>query len=360
MPSSCDTTKNIFQSQRTYTRLSNSGQSEINIADFEALMSEALTRSGLTENEAKITSATLMYAELRGNNQGLVKLLSGALIPNTKAAQSKIHVLHQTPSSAVIDGGQKIGMAIMHEASSIAIKKAKVTGIAVVSATNYSSATGAIGCWARKISDEGLVGIVMSQCPEMVAPYGSYEPVFGTNPISIAVPTKSKPIVLDMATSAAAWFGVVAADREGSLIPGDIAYDEHGKQTCDPSAALKGALRVFDRGHKGSGLALMIELLAGAMTGAAMSNKKEAENWGSLLIAIDPVLFGPPEMFLAKVEEMCARVKAAQKLPGVTEIMLPGEQGNKIEAANLKKGYLSINTDQLHQLLIMAGKEIEN
>ena len=91
-----------------------------------------------------------------------------------------------------------------------------------------------------------------------------------------------------MATSAAAYFGLVKAAEAGEDINGDVAYDKDGKATTSPADALAGALRVFDRSHKGSGLALMVELLAGAMTGASMGPDKRTENnWGTLIIAIN-------------------------------------------------------------------------
>lgn len=87
----------------------------------------------------------------------------------------------------------------------------------------------------------------MSQCPEMVAPHGSYEPIYGTNPIAIGIPSSPHPTILDMATSSSAWFGLQTAAMEGQSIPDNIAYDASGRATTDPIEAMKGALRSFDR-----------------------------------------------------------------------------------------------------------------
>lgn len=147
-----------------------------------------------------------------------------------------------------------------------------------------------------------------------------------------------------MATSAEAWFGLVTAELEGKSIRPDVAYDSEGKETTSPTAALSGALRVFDRSYKGSHIALMIELLAGAMTGAAMDNKQESKNWGSLVIAIDPAEFcGSLEEFQHNASIMCDRVKNAKKLAGVSEIMLPGERGDEVEARNMQRGTVEIS-----------------
>jgi L-2-hydroxycarboxylate dehydrogenase (NAD+) len=127
-----------------------------------------------------------------------------------------------------------------------------------VACSNYSSATGALGFWSKRITDAGLIGIVMSQCNEMVAPFGSFQKIFGTNPISIGIPTTPRPQILDMATSAIAYYGLKMAQQEGKQIPNDVAYSSDGKTTTDPLTALSGAIRVFDRNYKGSHLALMV------------------------------------------------------------------------------------------------------
>jgi len=306
--------------------------------------------SGYSEEDAAIVTDVLMYAELRGNNQGLIKLVAGTLAPRPA---TEIKVTRETGVSALIDGGQRVGMVIMRQAVDIAISKAKTSGISVVGVTNYASATGALGIWGREIARAGLIGFVFSQCPEMVAPYGSYEPLFGTNPFSIGIPTSPKTTVLDMATSAYAYFGVVTAQTEGRPIPHDIAWDANGNPATNPTDALKGAIRSFDRGYKGSHIALMVELLAGAFTGGAMEGKGPARNWGSLIICIDPVVFGTLEEFQHNAGLMTARLKNAKILPDHSEgdkMMLPGERGDQLEEENLAKGTMELSDEVFNAL----------
>lgn len=161
-----------------------------------------------------------------------------------------------------------------------------------------------------------------------------------------------------MATSAYAYFGVVTAQTEGKPIPHDIAWDAEGRPATNPSDALKGALRSFDRGYKGSHIALMVELLAGALTGAAMENKGPSRNWGSLIIAIDPIVFGTLEEFQANANLMCERVKNAKILPDFAEgsnIWLPGERGDTVEAENLKNGTLELSNEVYEALVALAA-----
>lgn len=189
------------------------------------------------------------------------------------------------------------------------------------------------------------------QCPEMVAPHGSCEAIFGTNPIAIGVPHSPRHLIVDMATSADAWFSLVSAASEGRSIRDDIAYDAEGHPTTSPVDAMKGALRSFDRSYKGSHLGFMVELLAGAMSGASMEeNKKDIRNWGSVMIAIDPAEFGTVEDFQKSVHTMCSRVKNARKLPDTKEIFLPGERGDALEEHNLSLGTIDLPEDLVAKL----------
>ena len=326
------------------------------IHELESKLCRILTNQGHDVVATKVIVDTLMFAELRNNNQGIVKLLAGALYPNPSSTDIK--VMFESPVSCSLDGGQQIGMVVVKSAMDIAIAKAKVSGMCIVGCNNYSSATGALGVWAREIARQDLIGIVMSQCPEMVAPHGSYEPIFGTNPLAIGIPTRGRVQVLDMATSSSAWYGLVTAKEEGQMIPNDVAYDSEGHMTTDPAAAMAGALRVFDRNFKGSHLALMVELLAGALTGASMKDKHANKNWGSVIIAIDPKVLGPLEQFQENAEVMCARVSSAKRLPGHenTAIFLPGERGDLLEAENLAKGTIGMSQKLYDDLTALAAK----
>jgi len=158
-----------------------------------------------------------------------------------------------------------------------------------------------------------------------------------------------------MATSSMAWYGLKLAEKEGASIPSDVAYDRHGHATTSATEALHGALRVFDRSYKGSHLALMIELLAGAFTGAAMEDKGISNNWGSLVIAINPdYVFGLNTLdgLRNSAMTMCDRVKHATPLPtndgssgsdsNNSGIMLPGERGDLLMEENLKVGSIAM------------------
>jgi L-2-hydroxycarboxylate dehydrogenase (NAD+) len=265
---------------------------DISVTQLRHLCLLAALKYGYDLHKAQMIVDVLLYAHLRDNSQGLLKLVTNA-IPSSNPSHA-IKVVHETPLSVRIDCQQEFGMVAMSQALDIVISKAKKTGFGLAALFNSSSSTGAIGYYVKKLADNGLVGFALSQSFELVAPHGSYEPIFGTNPIAIGVPTNdsSNPIVLDMATSVTALFSVYEALRTGKKLPDDIAFDVDGKSTSDPKEAIKGALKVFDRSYKGSHLAFLIEVLGGAMVGGAVFDKKASNNWGNLMFAFDLSLIG--------------------------------------------------------------------
>ena len=346
------------------------------------LLCLALRSEGYTNSlDIRVIADVLLFAELRGNNQGSVKLINGDLKLNPLSSAKSV-VEHETPVSARLNGRQRTGMCVMHDAVDLALEKAAAQGVGIVGMSFYSSATGALGYWSRKIALTGNVGIVMSSCPEMVAPHGSHEAIFGTNPIAIGFPGTldgkgAPPLVLDMATSSTAWFAVVTAAALGQSLPEGLAYDCEGYLTRDPNAVLQGgALRPFDFSYKGSHLGLMVELLAGALVGAAVENKHSAKNWGSLVVVINPAVLGAdPVVLQEKVEALCRRIKNAKRVPATTgdgrlaqkgpvaqgvrgvqegRIYLPGERGDEMESLALQRGWVEMEEVLLERLEKLA------
>jgi hypothetical protein len=188
----------------------------------------------------------LLYAQLRGNNQGIIKITTGGL--NKSAAAAPMAVERESRLSALINGNGQAGMLVLGRAMGLAVDKARAAGFGIVGTHHTSTSTGALGYYADAIAREGLIGLVLAQSPEFVAPHGARSALFGTNPIAIGVPAESGPVVMDMATAAYAWFGLLEAQTAGRPIPGDVALNAAGQPTTDPSEVLSGgAIRVFDR-----------------------------------------------------------------------------------------------------------------
>jgi LDH2 family malate/lactate/ureidoglycolate dehydrogenase len=206
-----------------------------------------------------------------------------------------------------------------------------------------------MGYWSRKIADEALVGITMSSYPfGKIPPHGSYEPLFCTNPIAWAVPTDDEPIVLDMSSSAISFFGLLEAQIKGVQVAEGLGYDKNGNDTTDPAEMMKGAIRPFDKGAKGAGLALMVQIIGGALVGGDFLNG--SDNDGSVVIAIDPDAMIGMQRFKEEITKMTVAIKKAKKLEGVEEVMVPGERGDRIRLRVLDRNEIEVEDNLLNSL----------
>lgn len=326
---------------------------QIKVSKLTMLVKKSLKKQGYLPKEVKIISEVLMYAQLRGNNQGIVKLI-GAGIPKDSRA-GDITTAKETKLSVLIDGNHNQGMVVMKAAMDKALKKAKRYGFGIVGIFNTASSTGAIGYFANEIAKLGYIGFVFAGSPATVNTHGSYEPVFGTNPLAIGVPSDGAPVVLDMATSSMAWFGLKEAATAGKLIPEGIAYDAEGNITTDPAKAMHGAIRPFDKNYKGAGLSMMVQILTGPLTNSSFCGIGDTKNsWGNLIYIIDPSLLVDKSVFTKHVSQMVDKVKSTKPLPGVDEIYVPGEKGNLLTTKHLAQDLIEVEDNLLNQLKIAA------
>lgn len=326
---------------------------KVAIETLRAVTRRAIARQGYDAADTEVILEIIMYAQLRGNNQNVIKLLGDGMPANPNVG--RISIAKETKLSALLDGGWNQGMVVMSQACELAIEKARAHGFGIVGTRRTNSPTGAIGYYARRIADAGLLGFVFSGSPELMAVYGSYEPFLGTNPLAIGIPTADNPIVLDMATAAIAWYGIHLANAEGKPIPDGVAYDQTGEFTTDPAQALAGAIKAFG-GFKGAALALIVEILTRPLVGASRGADGKKADWGNLIFAIDPeLLAGDLAGFQAGVSDLLGRAKALRRLPGVDEIPVPGERGDKHFARVMAAGALEMDEKVWLALQAAAG-----
>ena len=326
---------------------------EIELKELDKLITSALKKIGYNSEEIDAIKKILLYAQIRGNNQGVVKLVDG--MPKDPNAQA-IKIEKETPISARINGGQNQAMVVVEKALKITLEKVKNSGIAIVGTNNTSTSSGAIGYLTSEIAKEGFVGIVLAGSTPRVVAAGSYEPIFGTNPIAIGIPAKPEPIVLDITTAAMAFYGVVEAKTAGIQLPENIAYDKEGNPTTDPAEAIAGALKSFDRSHRGSGLAMMVEILAGPLVGSACKGVgNPVKDWGHFILAIDPDILGDREEFIKNTTTLVENIKKSKKLPEVEEIFVPGERGNGKANKVIQSGRIEIEDNLLAALRKVAS-----
>jgi len=313
----------------------------VSIDELRAVTRRAIAAQGFGPADAEVMLEIIMYAQLRGNNQNVIKLLGAGMPANPAAGEIKI--VKETKLSALLDGDWNQGMVVLTRATQLALNKARTSGFGIVGTQRTNSPTGAIGYYARWLAEQGLISFVFSGAPELMAMHGSYEPFLGTNPLAIGIPSAGKPLVFDMATAAIAWYGVILAQAEGDTIPDSVAYDAEGRLTTDPEAALAGAIKAFG-GYKGAALALIVETLTRPLVGATRKEDGTKLDWGNLVLAIDPELLADDlDAFRDGVSDLLDRVKRLKKLPGVDEILIPGERGDRVQDQILAAGALELD-----------------
>ncbi len=320
---------------------------KIKLEELKNLSRKALVKYGYTQSETEVILEMLMYAQLRGNNQGIIKLI-GRGIPKSQHAK-KPTLEKETGSTALINCNSTMEALVMKEAVSMVVEKAEKQGIAIVGTHNGMGSSGAIGYWSRMVAKEGLIGITMSSYPYASIPaYGSYQPLFCTNPIAWGVPTKEDPIVLDMATAAIAYYGLLEAKTAGVRLGEKLGFDKDGHETNDPAEIMEGATKPFDKGFKGAGLALMVQIIGGALVGADFNNN--SDNDGNVVIAIDPNFLVGMNQFIDQVEKMKQAMKTSKKLKGVQEVLVPGERGDRIKEEISKSEEIEVEDNLLAEL----------
>ena len=288
---------------------------------------------GVPEKDTMTVSDALVEANLRGHDShGVIRIPKWVVGLETGAINPlcRVKTIKQMAAGAVLDGDRGLGPVVGVAASNIAIFKAREAGICAVS-VRRASHIGMLGYYADIIANNAMIGLCMTNTEPGMAPFGGAEKVLGTNPIAIGIPNRNKPLILDMSTSVVARGKIVLAKEKGEEIPEGWAINKDGEITKDPKEALEGALLPLG-GPKGSGLAIMVDLLTGALAGVAVGKSvkgtfdmKHEGTKGDLFMAVDPQSFTDLENFLDKVEELKDQIKHSRKAKDVKEILLPGE-----------------------------------
>lgn len=281
---------------------------------------------GYTGDDAKTIADVLLYAQLRGNNQGITKIATGG-VPKASDVQ-ELKVVKENKCGALLSGGHS--MVASAKAADMAVNLAEQHGVGIVASNHTFTSSGAIGYFARQVAKRGYIGFVCvgNGSFSFVAPSGSAEPKLGTNPFAYAFPYTGGEVVFDNATAAMAYFGIVEAKLKGEPIPAGIGYDKDGNPTTDATAVLDGSIGTF-AGHKGFGLSLLVQLLGSAFALAGLPGYHEEDGSGTFVLAIDPGLLAGKDEFMERSTELINHIKSAKPL-AEQQVVLPGEQGDAI------------------------------
>jgi uncharacterized oxidoreductase len=317
-------------------------------ATLERLATAIFSAAGCHAAEAGRIASHLVEANLAGHDShGVIRvsayidwLRQGAVLPNRS-----MRIVHETGTLAVVDGEQGFGQSIGIEATALGVEKAKQEGIAVVALRN-SGHLGRIGAWPLQAARAGIASVHFVSTTGggiLVAPFGGRSRRLSADPIAAGIPRDDgPPIILDMSCCTIAEGKLKVALNKGTTVPEGCIIDSSGRPTTDPTvfyADPPGSILAI-AGHKGYGLGVITELLAGALTGGGASNPAHAGQLinNMLSIYLRPDAFGDVAAFRAEVNRFVDWVKSAERIDPAREILMPGEIEEQTRAARIRDG----------------------
>lgn len=319
----------------------------VKIDKLESIITKILVNQNVTNEDAKIIADTIIFAHRCGKGtHGITrlpiyikKIKNGSLNP-----QNDITVLRDKGAVTLLDANNGFGQIAAYHAMKRAIDIAKKTGIGMVTVRN-SNNFGTASYFLNQATNAGMIGIVMANSAPAIAPWRGKKSIFGTNPMGYGFPTPNDmaPIIFDMATSIVARGKIRLAAKQGGKIPLGWALDQNGKPTTNPLEALKGTLIPIGQ-HKGSGLAMVVDILAGLLSGSAFAGSVKPLNTdgdfsknGHFIMAINIDFFMEPSEYSKKIKQFLLLYKNEED----SKVLYPGENAYKQYKSNREKIELS-------------------
>lgn len=346
--------------------VSQNAQHLIPLSILHAFCTDALVSVGVPSRDAGLVADSLTQADAAGQTgHGLVRLLPvyvRRLKQGTTRAIPELRIIRQRGSTALVDGGAGLGAVVGCWAMDIAVKLAREHGSGIVAVRNSSHfGTGAF--FLGQPLKQHMIGVALTNAPSNMPPAGGRTRYFGTNPLCIGLPTAQEPpVILDMSTSVVARGKIVLMDLAGQTIPEGWAIDSAGRPTTNAAAALQGAVLPVG-GYKGAGLAMVIDILCGVLSGAAFGphivnlydEGDQVQNLGHFFAALDVSCFTPVEEFEARLDEMVRDVRRQPRQPGVERIYVPGEIEHERTQKSLRDG-VPLNDAGLREMDTLAQR----
>lgn len=328
------------------------------------LAGKALAAGGMREEEAAQVARVLVLADLFGVRTHGISRVSQYL-DRVKLggidARAEIATLRVAPGLATVDGANGIGPLVGMRALEAAMEGARAAGIGAAFARG-SNHFGPVMPYALLAAEQGFACIIASNATTTIAPWGGKDTRVGNNPIGFGVPNPGgDPVILDMALSVAARAKIRTLAAKGESMPEGWATDSEGRPTTDPKAALSGFLLPVG-GHKGYGLAVMVDLFAGLLSGASYltrvqawdKNPGAAQDLGHVFILIDTAKLGPADWLRDRMADFIGILHETPAADPASPVMLPGEREMKAYARGKAEG-VRVATADLQTLKELAG-----
>ena len=316
---------------------------------LEEFTAAAMMALGLPSEDAAAVATLMVEADMQGSDgHGVIRLAPYAkrILAGGINLKPNIKVVQERTAMALVDGDNGMGHLVMKKATELAIHKARTAGIAWVG-SRLSNHAGPASLYARMALQHDMIGLYFAVGnANHLPPWGGLDMLLSTNPIAAAIPTLNEaPVVLDMATTVAAYGKVKAKAQRGEMMPEGWMIDRQGKPLLDPTKSEEGFLLPIG-GYKGYGLSLIVGILAGTLNGAAMGRQvidfnkdfSTTTNTGQAIAIIDPSAFGDITEFKQNVDTLVRELRESDRMPGVDRIWLPGEQSHEKRLSNEAHG----------------------
>ena len=346
----------------------------VDAGPLRELVCDIFLRAGCSREEAQRIGAHLVAANLTGHDSHGVARVPRYLQwkkEGAVCADQKVRIVTETPVLAVVDGLHGFGQTVAPQAVAIGVAKCRAMGLALVALRNAGH-VGRIGDWAEMAAAAELVSVhfVNASGSVLVAPFGGTERRLSTAPFAVGIPRHGEaPIILDFATSLVAEGKVLVASQGGKRLPENALIARDGATGSDPRMLYgdyaptgrrdtsKGtsAIRAFGD-HKGSGLALMCELLGGSLTGMSATGERQRFGNGMLSLYVDPKVLDPEGFFPRDVARYIAYFKSARPVSPGGEVLIPGEPEQRARAERLADGVPL--SEQTWASIIAAAREV--
>src|SRR4051794_4994899 len=329
--------------------MSQGASGRVAIGAIRSLIEDSLTVAGLPRQDAAVCARLMGEADLTGADaHGVFRLpqYGRRIKAGGFNKRPNITVTRSAPATALVDGDNAMGHLVMSRAAETAISLAREMGVAWVG-VRRSNHAGPAGLYAEMPAAQGMIGLYAAVAnANHMAVWGGADPLLGTNPLAIGVPSGAGPVVLDMATTVVSYGTVKNYALQGkSMQPGWMVNTATGEDIIDARKSAEGLLLPIG-GYKGSGLAIMLGLLAGPLNRAVFgrdvvdfnADDKSETNTGHFIIALDIARFLPLADYTAEVDRHIGELKASRRLPGVGEIRMPGERRRQSRAERTRDG----------------------
>lgn len=345
---------------------------------------EIFMKMGCSEKDSEVIADVFLAAELRDHaSHGMLRIrdyyeLWKAGRINTSP---RVTIVHESPSTAVVDGDNAVGMVAARRSMEIAIEKAKVSGTGWVSTRN-SNHFGIAGYYAMMALKQDMIGICLTNANPLVAPTFSTSRMLGTNPIAVAIPAMSQPpFVADFATTPIARGKLAVSEKKGEKVPYGFVQDRDGQPSDDPTILKAGGSMLTLGGdrvhgsHKGYCLSSVVDIFSAVFSGANFGpfvppsvaylpvlEKKVGEGTGHFFGAMRIDAFQPAHAFKEKMDEWIETFRSAKPSEGQSKVLIPGDPEREAEERNMNAGIKLVPAieDDLRNVSAALGLNLEN